>query len=242
VSRAVGMVPVMGRRTELAVLGLVVVAAISCTSGAATSPTSPSAPTSSAPTSANAPTSLAPRSLAPTSLAAAPPTSLAPQPPSVSSPVAGPSAAGCTLHGADPDPACTPGTLNPAVTDASIGSTICVPGYTTRVRPPDAESEHLKVLAARAYGFTGPLSAVEGDHLVPLELGGNPESGDDISNFWDEPHQLTGPDGGPAGSFVKDGYENWLHGEVCRGSMTLADARGRIVRGWYESFVADGRP
>jgi hypothetical protein len=163
-------------------------------------------------------------------------------PASSPAPMLGPQTSGCTIHGAGPDPACTPGTLNPAVTAATIGSTICVPGYTSTIRPPVAVSEHLKVLAARAYGYTGPLSAAEGDHLVPLELGGNPESGDDISNFWDEPHVLTGPDGSPAGSTVKDGYENWLHGQVCRARITLADAQGRIRRGWYTSFVGDGRP
>ena len=162
--------------------------------------------------------------------------------PSLAATTGAPRTSGCTIQGADPDPACTPGTLNSAVSEATIGSTICVAGFTTQIRPSVAESEHLKVLAAHAYAYAGTLSAVEGDHLIPLELGGNPGSGDDISNFWDEPHQLTGPDGAPAGSTVKDGYENWLRGEVCRGRMTLADAQGRIRGGWYAAFVADGRP
>ncbi|MGW4529241.1 hypothetical protein [Amycolatopsis sp. NPDC004378] len=34
-----------------------------------------------------------------------------------------------------PDPACTPGALNPDVTQASIGSTICVSGWTATIRP-----------------------------------------------------------------------------------------------------------
>jgi hypothetical protein len=37
-----------------------------------------------------------------------------------------------------PDPACTPGALNPDVTQASIGSTICVSGWTATIRPPTA--------------------------------------------------------------------------------------------------------
>lgn len=228
----------MGRKHERAALGLVVIAAASCASSTPGS----LAPTTAVPTSVVATSVIRTSSIAPTTVAGAPTTSPAPPASSPSPPTSGLRTSGCTERGPDADPACTPGTLNPAVNAATIGSTICVPGYTTQIRPPAAESEHLKVLAARAYGYAGPLSAVEGDHLVPLELGGNPESGDDISNFWDEPHQLTGPDGAPAGSFVKDGYENWLHGEVCRGVMTLADGQRRILRGWYESFVADGRP
>jgi hypothetical protein len=192
--------------------------------------------------------------VAATAVAVTPATSCAPDAPAqraplttpltapLAAPTAAPRTSGCVIHGADPDPACTPSTLNSAVTEATIGSTICVAGFTTGIRPSVAESKHLKVLAARAYAYDGSLSAVEGDHLIPLELGGNPESGDDISNFWDEPRQLTGPDGAPAGSAVKDGYESWLRGEVCRGRMTLADAQRRIRGGWYESFLDDGRP
>src|SRR5579872_5329391 len=35
-----------------------------------------------------------------------------------------------------PDPTCTPGSIDPAVTQATILSTICVNGYTKTVRPP----------------------------------------------------------------------------------------------------------
>jgi hypothetical protein len=121
-----------------------------------------------------------------------------------------------------------------------------VSGYTTRIRPPVSVTERLKVQVAASYGYQGPLSAVEGDHYVPLEIGGAPEGDashpDDTSNFWDEPHTLSGPDGQPAGSFVKDGYENWLHAQVCGGRLSLAAAQRRVLAGWYESFVADGRP
>src|SRR5207247_7773377 len=43
-----------------------------------------------------------------------------------------------------PDPRCTPGSVDPAVTQASIGSTICRSGYTEKVRPPESETAHAK--------------------------------------------------------------------------------------------------
>ena len=42
------------------------------------------------------------------------------------------------------DPVRTPGVLNPNVTQATIGSTICVPGWTRTVRPPVEYTNALK--------------------------------------------------------------------------------------------------
>ena len=42
-----------------------------------------------------------------------------------------------------PDPARTPGALNPEVTQATIGATICVRGWTQTVRPPQAYTRAL---------------------------------------------------------------------------------------------------
>src|ERR1700687_6125535 len=39
---------------------------------------------------------------------------------------------------ARPDPRCTPGTVNPAVTQAMLGSTICRSGWTSTVRPAES--------------------------------------------------------------------------------------------------------
>jgi hypothetical protein len=42
----------------------------------------------------------------------------------------------CHLEsGPRPDPACTPGSFDPAVTQADLASTICTSGYTAKVRP-----------------------------------------------------------------------------------------------------------
>jgi hypothetical protein len=74
-----------------------------------------------------------------------------------------------------PDPNCTPGALNPDVTQENIAQTICVPGYTRTIRPPASYTSQLKVRQIVEYGYedTNPADYEE-DHFIPLELGGHP--------------------------------------------------------------------
>jgi hypothetical protein len=74
----------------------------------------------------------------------------------------------------------------------------------------------------RAYGYINGTSAsnYELDHLIPLELGGNPTS---VKNLWPEPHPS---------SYVKDNLENKLHDEVCVGNMTLLQAQSIMRHDW----------
>lgn len=131
--------------------------------------------------------------------------------------------AGCISGGALPDSRCTPGAVDPHVTQSNLDGTICVPGYTRTVRPPVAVTNAIKRERMRAYGLTGPRSLYELDHLVPLELGGAPSS---VANLWPEPW------GGPHGAHVKDAEENALRRAVCNGSITLVAAQARIVSEW----------
>ena len=71
-----------------------------------------------------------------------------------------------------PDPTRTPGALNPEVTQATIGATICVKGWTRTVRPPQQYTSALKRQQIREFGYADRhLGAYEEDHLVPLGLG-----------------------------------------------------------------------
>jgi hypothetical protein len=80
-------------------------------------------------------------------------------------------------NGTLPDPLCTPGAVDPHVTQATIGATICRRGgHTSTVRPPASVTGTEKKAALRAYNDTAPSSGYEPDHLVPLELGGSPNS------------------------------------------------------------------
>jgi hypothetical protein len=113
------------------------------------------------------------------------------------------------------DPERTPGVLNPDVTQANIRSTICRHGWTETIRPPTDYTNGLKRTQMRQYGETGSLADYQEDHLISLELGGNPT---DPRNLWPEPY--------PRAADV-DKIENELNDEVCSGQLTLAQAQQR---------------
>jgi len=72
-----------------------------------------------------------------------------------------------------PNSLSTPGATNPAVTQANIHSTICVPGYTKTIRPPTSYTTQLKIkqLSTLPYSAFKDLNTrdFEEDHLVSLE-------------------------------------------------------------------------
>ena len=111
------------------------------------------------------------------------------------------------------DPVRTPGMLNAAVTQATVAQTICRNGWTRTVRPPTDYTNALKRRQLREYGLRGPLSAYQEDHLISLELGGDPT---DPRNLWPEPY--------PRASQV-DSIENALNDAVCAGRLSLAAAQ-----------------
>jgi hypothetical protein len=109
----------------------------------------------------------------------------------------------------------TPGVLNPEVTQSTIAATVCRHGWTKTVRPPVSYTNALKAKGLRAYGLRGPPSAFQEDHLISLELGGDPV---DPRNLWPEPY--------PRAAEV-DAIENELNRQVCSGTITLAEAQRR---------------
>jgi len=129
-----------------------------------------------------------------------------------------------------PDRARTPGAINLAVTQATIASTICVPGYTASIRPPASYTTNLKrQQLASGYTLNGDTDTAdyEEDHRISLELGGDPS---DARNLWPEPYAATG-------ARVKDRIENKLHELVCAGSLPLAVAQADIATNWYAAYV-----
>jgi hypothetical protein len=131
---------------------------------------------------------------------------------------------------ARPDPRCTPGAVNPAVTQSTIDTTICRAGWTARVRPPESVSEPEKFASMRAYGLTGSPSGYEYDHYVPLELGG---AVNDPRNLWPEPDYPN-----PSGYYMnpKDHLEYALKRLVCGESMPLAEAQRLIALDWVAAY------
>jgi hypothetical protein len=129
-------------------------------------------------------------------------------------------------QGALPDPVRTPGALNPMVTQETIGSTICVRGWTRTVRPPPGYTSALKRQQIREFGYADQkISEYEEDHLIPLTLGGSP---DDPRNLWPEP--WVSADGWRADR--KDELETVLARLVCAGRLALADAQRMIATDW----------
>ncbi|MER7669582.1 hypothetical protein ABTY61_14080 [Kitasatospora sp. NPDC096128] len=123
-----------------------------------------------------------------------------------------------------PDPSCTPGAYNPAVTQATIGQTICVSGWTATVRPPVSYTNALKTQQIAQYGYSDTNPAdYEEDHLVPLELGGAPR---DPHNLWPEPRYGNEP------AQSKDAVETRLKNAVCGHKVTLSAARSAIAADW----------
>jgi hypothetical protein len=95
-----------------------------------------------------------------------------------------------------PDPVRTPGAVNSEITQDDIDQTICNSQWSTRsVRPPAHYTNRLKFEQMQEYGDsdTDPRDYEE-DHLIPLELGGNPT---DPRNLWPEPFDTSISDGVP---------------------------------------------
>lgn len=129
---------------------------------------------------------------------------------------------------AQPDPRCTPGAVNPAVTQATIDQTICVSGWTATVRPPESITESEKRASIAAYGDRGSIRDYEYDHLVPLELGG---AVNDSRNLWPEPGGSPNP---------KDSVENALRRAVCKDQIPLVRAQQIIATSWVRWATTHG--
>jgi hypothetical protein len=129
-----------------------------------------------------------------------------------------------------PDPHCTPGATNPQVTQANLASTVCKSGYTATIRPPEDITGPEKRASEAAYGLMGSGKTTEYDHLISLELGGDPDS---ALNLWPEPNATSA-----AGvNNPKDHIENELKRLVCdavhgRPYLPLAKAQYLIATNW----------
>ena len=124
----------------------------------------------------------------------------------------------------------TPGAINPAVTQSNIRSTICVSGWTATVRPPVSYTNQLKYDQLHSgYNLDGDLNMkdYEEDHIVPLEVGGNPSS---TLNLFPEPRKIK------FSSYLKDQLENRMHQLVCSGQITLKAAQAVFLTNWEKGY------
>jgi hypothetical protein len=127
---------------------------------------------------------------------------------------------GCVSTNALPDSACTPGAIFPNATKEKV----CTSGYSSQVRD---VPESLKEDVYAEYGITSHQPGqYEVDHQISLELGGS----NDIANLWPEPAEPR------PGFHEKDKVENYLHGQVCSGAMSLQEAQNMIAHNWLDVY------
>jgi hypothetical protein len=129
-----------------------------------------------------------------------------------------------------PNPTRTPGATNPAVTPRTLASTICVSGYTKTIRPPSSYTTALKrsqLATGYAVGNDRSTRDYEEDHLIPLEVGGNPTS---VKNLWPEPRF------GTWNASRKDALENAVHRAVCAHQISLATGQAVFAHNWIAAY------
>jgi hypothetical protein len=124
------------------------------------------------------------------------------------------------VRAAHADPA-----LNPAVTQTTIASTICVKGWTATVRPPWYMTSLIKLRMLKARGETwADRKKYELDHIIPLCLGGAPA---DASNLQLEPWSEARR---------KDRVEVQAMRCVCADKVTLEEARHDLAANWRAAY------
>lgn len=131
-----------------------------------------------------------------------------------------------------PNPITQPGALNPDITQENITQNICAPSgtwSTKSIRPSVSYTNKLKAQQIKDYGYADTnMASYEEDHIISLELGGNPT---DPKNLYPEPYIASIADGGAK---KKDTVENFLHRQVCSGAITLQEAQHEISTDWYK--------
>lgn len=114
--------------------------------------------------------------------------------------------------------------LNPDVTQATIATTICQPGWTRTIRPYVSTMKAIKADMLAAIGE--PMerrNRYELDHRIPLALGGHPiDRGNLALQPIDEARE-------------KDAIETCLSSLVCQGKIDLEDAQSAIWEDWRKA-------
>jgi hypothetical protein len=127
---------------------------------------------------------------------------------------------GCEADGAYPDRACTPGAIFPNATKDEI----CVPGYSRSVRNVSSQKKE-SIYAAYGISSRSP-GQYKIDHLISLQLGGS----NDTANLFPKAAEPR------PGFHEKDRVENYLHAQMCAGTITLLESQLLISRHWLEVY------
>lgn len=139
---------------------------------------------------------------------------------------------GCVVKMGLPDPACTPGAVNFALTREQVCS----------MHATDERHTHSAVIRETfvAYGVSRDDGVErEDDHLIPLWLGG---ADNEIANHWPQIYEDwsalkagTLPES-KLGAHAKDRLERWLHIWVCKDGNSLKEAQRMIATDWKAAY------
>jgi len=125
-----------------------------------------------------------------------------------------------------------PGKANPNVTQANIRQTICVPLWTSKVRPPTSYTNKIKFALMDAQHYPrADVRQFELDHALPIEDGGDPSS---PQNLWLQPYR--GEYCTQWCSQDKDVLETLLKRLVCKGAIPLAEAQHELQTDWVAAY------
>lgn len=130
-------------------------------------------------------------------------------------------------------PATTPGAIDPAVTQANIGRTICRPGYARAARPSFAITDPYKRQLMAAQHPDGRMADYELDHLIPVSIGGAPF---DRRDLWLQPRR------GRANAGDKNDLAYVLWRLVCEHRVPLRTAQRAISRDWTKAYAIYATP
>lgn len=127
----------------------------------------------------------------------------------------------------------TPGSIDPFITQANIGTTICRPGYARSVRPAFAVTEPIKRRLMDEQHPDEPFADYELDHLIPISLGGAPL---DLRDLWLQPRR------GQANAADKNALTFVLWRLVCERRVPLRTAQQAIRRDWTKAYDTYATP
>lgn len=123
------------------------------------------------------------------------------------------------------------GARNPAVTQANIDRTICIPNWSDSVRPPTSYTNGLKRKEMLSLNIDWDSRKLfEEDHWISIGIGGDPA----------DPHNLVLMSFlGACNAHNKDSLEGTLHRMVCakpKPKITLAQAQYEMKADWVASY------
>ena len=127
----------------------------------------------------------------------------------------------------------TPGAIDPAISQANIGTTICRPGYAHAARPAYAVTAAYKRHLMDVQHPGERMADYELDHLVPISLGGAPF---DARDLWLQPRR------GRANAGDKNDLVYVLWRLVCEHRVPLQAAQHAIRTDWIQAYATYATP